>query len=250
MINIAICDDSAEELKNTKDMVALYFKAHGDVIVKVKTFSSSKDLLNETNSDIFYDIYILDIIMDSLTGVELAKIIKNKKETAKVVFTTTSKDYAIDAFSLNADHYLIKPYKKAAMFEALDRVVDAGQEEDYIVKNSGKGLKKMLVKNICYSESSGHYQYIHLSDGEIVKVRLKTNELWEDLGKFPQFIRPHGGYIVNMDYIKSITSFGLKIGDFELPISKNTLNKLKKTYMNYTFNKKKWYQQLEQSYSL
>ena len=76
-----------------------------------------------------------------------------------------------------------------------------------------------------------------MMDGAIIKVREKTNELWDELGKYSQFIRPHGGYIVNMDHVQTITSFGIKILETDVPISKNSLNKIRHKYLEYSFNK-------------
>ncbi len=239
MLSLAICDDNKFELGKTYQSVNQYITSREDLKVKIDSFSTPLDLMNKAKDGEMYDIYILDIIMEPITGVELARTLKTFKKDIKIVFTTTSKDYAIDAFELKAAHYLIKPYTKEQIKEALDRVFDFKQEEEFIVKNTSKGLKKIPVKTICYSESSGHYQYILLDSGETLKIRLKTNELWEELSKYSQFTRPHSGYIVNMDYVKTITSFGMTVCGKDIPIAKNTLGKVKHTFMEYTFSKKK-----------
>lgn len=239
MLSLAICDDNKIELGKTSLSVGQYIKEREDLKVRIDTYSCPTDLVNKAKNGEMYDIYVLDIIMDPISGIELAKTLKTFKKDIKVVFTTTSKDFAVDAFEIKAEHYIIKPYTKEQIKEALDRVFDFKQEDEYLVKNTSKGLKKIPVKSICYSESNGHYQYILLESGEVLKIRLKTNELWEELSKYEQFTRPHSGYIVNMDYVKTITAFGMSVCGKDIPIAKNTLGKVKHTFLEYTFNKKK-----------
>ena len=236
MIRIAICDDEEQELEKTEKYVTQYFMGKNDVCAEIKTFHSPDALLESEKKEAF-NIFFLDIMMTPMAGMEIARVIRHLDPEAKIVFTTTSTDFAVEAFELKANHYLVKPYTKAEAFEALNRVVEAPKEELALVMKTSNGVKKMLINNIGFSESGGHYQYIHMMDGEIVKVRLKTNELWDDLGKYSQFIRPHGGYIVNMDHVQTITSYGIRILETDVPISKNSLNKIRHKYLEYSFNK-------------
>lgn len=56
-------------------------------------------------------MYLLDIVMPHLTGIETAKRIRARGETAEIMFLTTSREYALDAFSVKASDYLLKPLK-------------------------------------------------------------------------------------------------------------------------------------------
>ena len=236
-MNIAVCDDSRDELSRTLQYVKAYFADKKDITVHIDIYLSSKDVLDKARQNVIYDIYVLDIIMGVISGIELAKTLKSYKNDVKIIFTTTSKDFAVDAFDLKADHYLMKPYTKEKMTEALDRVISSMDQESYLVKNTSSGLKRIAISTIIYSESSGHYQYLHLSSTEVLKIRMKTDELWDELNKFPRFVRPHSGYVVNMDYVKTITSYGLRMENVEIPIAKNSYNKLKETFMDYSFSK-------------
>ena len=76
-----------------------------------------------------------------------------------------------------------------------------------------------------------------MNDGTTYKIRSKTFELWEDLKNFNRFLIPHTGFIVNMDYIKNVTSYGIEVLDANIPLSKNTYGKIRKEYLDYIFGK-------------
>ena len=236
MLRIAICDDELKELTYSQKMVAQYFAGVNEE-AKIELFSDPKKLIDAIKGDNVFDIYILDVLMGDINGIEVAKVVKSFNKNAKLFFTTTSKEYAVDAFSVQADHYLVKPYTFEDMKEALSRILKTMPKNLYIIKSTSDGVKKIMLDSFCYSESSGHYQYVHLDNGEVLKIRLKTNELWEELSKYNQFLRPHSGYIVNMDHVKTMSSYGLSVCDVDIPISKNTYNKVKHLFMEYTFKK-------------
>ena len=238
MVTIAICDDDKEALKRTKEMADNILQSKG-IAYSIDIYDEPYSVVDTLNSGKIYDVYILDIFFSGILGTNLAKKIRTISKQTKLIFATTSKDYAVDAYSVNAEHYLIKPYQQADLEEAFNRVLNSlGDEDHYIVKNTSDGVMKLDVNMLCYSESSGHYLYLHMSDKKVHKIRSKTDELWEDLKKFKQFLRPHSGYIVNMDYVKTIAATGIKVCEIEIPITNNKLTQIKHAFMEYTFNKK------------
>ena len=238
MFNIAVCDDEIIEVKRISSLLLEYEKEKNENF-EVKTFQNPNNLIEYVEKNGGFDVYFLDVLMDGLKGTDAAKEIRQKESHSEIIFITSSKEYAIDAFELNATHYLIKPATKERVTDALDRALEKLREkgDKFLVRNTSDGVIRINLSTFVYSESSGHYQYVHLSNGDEIKIRSKTSELWEELKQYPNFLQPHSGYIVNMDYIKNITSYGVNVGTFDLPISKNTYNQIKKIYLDYTFNK-------------
>ena len=237
MISVAICDDNLNDLSNTKTIVEQVLKLH-DAECDLHAYDSPKKILDKINAGTIYDVYFLEINYSNISGIELAKFIKSKNKDSKIVFITSSKDKALDAFSVNAVHYVIKPLSVLDAQEIYKRIVKKANEIDhYIIKKTSSGIMKIDVNSIQYSESNGHYQYLYLENGEILKIRIKTQELWKELKEYSSFLRPHSGYIVNMTYIDSISSKGIKIGDVELPMAKNTLNHISKIFIEYNVRK-------------
>ena len=238
MFNIAVCDDEICEVKRIAAFLEEYQKEKKEQF-EVKTFQNPNDLIEYVEKHGGFDVYFLDVLMDGLKGTDAAKEIRQKETHSEIIFITSSKEYAIDAFELNATHYLIKPATKERLYDALDRALEKLKEkgDKFLVRNTSDGVLRINLNTFVYSEASGHYQFVHLQNGDEIKIRSKTSELWEELKQYPNFLQPHSGYIVNMDFIKNITSYGVNVGTFDLPISKNTFNIVKKTYLDYTFNK-------------
>lgn len=233
MISVAICDDNINDLKLIKSLVEDLKKAHEDSY-DLFAFSSPKDLIKKINSGSPCDVYILETVYKEMSGIELARFIKQNNKHSKIAFITYHKEYAVDAFELDALHYAIKPCTVSFIQELYERIVREVKDIDhYIVKRTSSGIVKVDTNSIMYTESSGHYQYLYLENGESLKIRSKTSELWKELKEHSCFLRPHSGYIVNMNYISSVSSSGIKIKDVELPMAKNTLNKISKIFMEY-----------------
>lgn len=239
MVSIAICDDDVLEVERAQRFIEKYSQTKNESQISVQTFLNPLEMLNYVDKNVGFDIYILDIIMDGMKGTDVAKELKAKESNCEIIFMTTSREFAVDAFALNAVHYLVKPYDFVDFSEALARALKRTEveETDFIVRKTDKGVMKILIANICFSESSGHYQYVHMNDGTTYKIRSKTFELWEDLKNFNRFLIPHTGFIVNMDYIKNVTSYGIEVLDANIPLSKNTYGKIRKEYLDYTFGK-------------
>lgn len=233
MFRAAICDDNLEDLKYSKDLMDEAKRTYADRCELI-AFSSPKELLEELDSGKMFDIIILETEYKEMSGIELAKAIYKHNENTIIAYLTNHKEHAFEAFEVSAVHYALKPCTKAFIKELFHRVIKAASDRyNYIIKRTSNGIEKIDVGEITYTESNGHYQYLYLENGERLKLRAKTNELWKDLKDYTFFIRPHCGYIVNMKYITSISSTGIKVGNIELPMAKNVLRTVTKTYLEY-----------------
>lgn len=240
MIRIAILDDDKNEIENAIGFLNNYAKAHEELNFYLQSFSDANSLIKYLNKNLPFDIYLFDIVLkDNELGTDLARTLRAKKLGGEIIFVTTSRDYAIDAFNINATHYLLKPFSKVSFDAAIDRAIENihHKDEELVISGTSSGVQKIFINHICYTESNGHYQNIVLKNGEIVKVRKKTQELWEDLKVFKQFFRPHTGYIVNMDHVKGVSSDSLVVENGGIPISKNSYRKVKQEYLDYVFGK-------------
>lgn len=119
----------------------------------VRTFNDPELFVKEFPRLIF-DLCILDIEMPGMNGIEIAKLLKGKP----VIFTTAYKDYAIDAFDLDAIDYLIKPIRaerlQQAVNRAIQRIFPANQFPRHIKLNTDKGIAMIDVDHLTYVRTS------------------------------------------------------------------------------------------------
>jgi len=180
------------------------------------------------------DIAILDIqLSGKKTGIDIAKKI-HKEYNFPFIFLTSNADEGTvkEAKKVLPPAYLIKPFTKEELYTAIEIALfnfaqKTGEPsgEDIIIKDAlflkNKGIfTKLLFDDVLYLKSDHVYLEIHLVDGNKQVIRASLNDI---IHKFnDKFIRVHRGYIVNLDYLKSIDNqnLSISIGNNEIPIGK------------------------------
>lgn len=218
MLRIVICDDDEQELNQTKELCYKYAAKHTDLDLRIESFATATDLWNRIVSEQYdYDILLLDIYMPEMTGVELARRLREKADHCQIIFLTTSKEHAVEAFSLNAVHYLVKPYTKSQLEEALDKaiiVVEKVLKSNLLLKTT-EGLQRINISNIIYSETNKHHQIMHLQDGTCLQVRITCSDLYDMLSVDERFYKCGSTYIINLDIITQLTTKSILLSNGE-----------------------------------
>lgn len=238
-MKITICDDTLSDLKNTENIINKYAKIN-NIKIDIEKHDHPTSLINQiTFKPEEYRVFFLDIVMQK-NGIDVAKEIRKHCKDAIIVFTTSSKEFAIDAFDVNAYHYLLKPLDKKKVFECIDNInknLLASTQNVFQIKTNDKNIVTIDVRDISFIESLNRRISIHLKNEEVIlstSLRAKFLESipfdYENCG----FINCHASYIVNMNDVKAITdkTFTMKNGEI-IPISKNLFSYVKKTYIQY-----------------
>ena len=239
-MRISVCDDNLLELENTKKIISNYYQGI-QVNVDIVCFDNPINLIkliNLPNSEGF-DMYFLDVIMQ-INGIDAAKKIREVASDAVIIFTTTSKEYAVDAFSVKAYHYLIKPLDVKTVFNLLD---DLSLTFNYRTKNtfnfktSTSNILTLEINQVCFIENVDRRILIHLTTGESISstsLRGKFNEAIPFKYENYSFIQCHASFIVNMNHVSAIEdgNFIMKNG-YVVPIAKRNFSNIKKEYIKY-----------------
>jgi DNA-binding LytR/AlgR family response regulator len=166
------------------------------------------------------DGVFLDIRMPGLTGLELAGVLGRFAAPPPVVFVTAYDDAAVEAFSLRAVDYLLKPVRAARLAEAVGRVVQARAaatpppangaaapaaapaDGGTIAVELGGVTRFLQVTDVRYVEAQGDYARLHTASGShLVRVPLAAlEERWAPLG----FVRVHRSYLVATGHISEL----------------------------------------------
>ena len=123
MIQIAICDDDAGELEKAGALLETYCGLHRDADMVCRRFSSGAELLACVNTGVLFDIYLLDILMPGLTGIEVGAAIRETDRDAAIVFLSSSDEFGVTSYRVRAYDYLIKPVEEANLFPTLDELL-------------------------------------------------------------------------------------------------------------------------------
>lgn len=240
MFKIAVCDDIPEELAALTELLSEFVATHREFHVAIRSFTSAPALISHVEERGGFDLYLLDILMPGISGLTLGEWINARREDCEIVYLTSSRDYAIQAFGLNARGYLLKPYTQSELFDLLIRILSILQQDrrQSIVRKTDRGIRKILMHEICYVENVKNYQYIHLKGSEILRVYGKLSSLFEELRGEPCFIMPRHSYIVNFEYIEAITKKEIIMeGGDRIPLIRNSFTKFSAVYLNYMFER-------------
>ena len=212
------------------------YEEGGQLTEKVRRKPYSIVLLDEIEKTGGFDLYLLDVVMPHMTGVTLARRIRERKERAEILFLTVSKEYAVEAFSVKASGYLIKPVNQSAFEDAvLDCIHRLSPENNpSLLLKSKEGIHRISICELVCVESFNHNQVCTLSDGSMLEASATLSELMEELKNFSVFVRPHRAYIVNMDFIRRLTARELLLTDGKrIPISQSRYGEIKNSYFTY-----------------
>lgn len=234
MIRIAICDDTESDIEQIKIHINRY-ATNEALKVSVKAFTKKEDILFALDHYNDYDIFFLDIYMESLNGIELAKTLKKQGIKSRIIFFSTSMDHFRDAFGVNAIQYLIKPVKYDDFANAMKLALTEKTHRDEAISiQCGVEVVKILFKNILYVEAQKNYQLIYLKDGGSQKTRMTVSELFEFMKEREEFVRVGASYILNLDYTIKVTSKDIEIiGGKRIAVPRGAYSTLKEQYLDY-----------------
>lgn len=243
MIRIAICDDSIASIEEVYNLVCQYACAHPENEFSVRRFHSVYDMLECIEDKTrHFNIYLLDILMPLLNGLDLGMQIRKTNAHAAIIYLTSTREYAFESFKTNPAGYLVKPVEREALFPILDRV--CGQiehmEDSIVLVRAKDGLISVRFNQIVYMEYVRHTIIFHLINGSTVcsmVMRESFTSFERNHVYGPRFIRPHASYIVNMDYAQSMTNTKFVLKGGEVPISKRVYAQVKRRYMEYMLSR-------------
>ena len=193
MIVVAICEDEGYILEELRKKVEKYINRKS-LDASIKTFTSGEELLKAKKK---LDIILLDLMLPGIDGLEVARQISGR---SRIIFVTSYREYAVEAFDANAVHYLVKPVTEERLFSALDRAVNQTEQMDnqaLTLIKSGK-TQVIFIRDILYCEVFNHQVRIHTVHGTydyfgtLDMLETKLDE---------RFFRCHRSFVVNMSCV-------------------------------------------------
>ena len=232
-IKVLICDDDRTEAEKLHQMLVLYGEK-AMLPFDVICCSAQKEIQTTVQNSRQFDILFLDIFMNTLNGIDLAKRVRDNNPQVKIVFFSTSRTHALDAFDVNASQYLVKPVSYSKFSQTMDQLMKQELGEQFISASTGTQIIKIFLQDFVYSETQRHYQAIHFSNGTVERFRLNGASLFEKLGNQNRFVRVGASYIVNLDYVLRIMPDTIELmGNHSIPIPRRALAELKQKYFDY-----------------
>lgn len=236
-MKIAICDDMMDQLTLIHTLTNEYIEQKG-FAAEVRTFSHPDKLLTACETERFH-LYLLDMVMPMIHGVELGRDIRRGDREAQIIYITTAPEYALESFAANPVNYLLKPLNKQAFFDTLTLAIskiDASDEQIFSVKTKD-GIHVLSHSSIVCCERDGLAVKFFLASGETVKsvsIRGSFSEYIAPLLSDRRFLQPHISYVVNMNRAEGISDkeFTMR-GGMCIPIAQKQYAAVRRAYFDY-----------------
>ena len=235
---IAVCDDKREELNAISSLLDEWQTKH-DTTLRRKAFQSAVELAECARQERF-TLYLLDVMMPGMDGLECAREIRRFDDAAEIVFLSASPGFAYESYGVRALNYLLKPVERNKLFALLDHLLLRERTPlQALTLKTGTTIVRMPYDRISYMEVIGKHVYFHLTDRDVREVTGALKDFEAMLLHRPEFMRVHRSYIVNMYQVEEMSSAGLRTfqGD-SLPVSRLLYPQLQKDYMSLLFEQR------------
>lgn len=192
---IAICDDEIKYRDEIKGYVADYFSDKG-IAIDIVCFSSGEELIASKQK---FDIVFLDIEMNDMNGIEVAKAINAKSRHTIIFIVTAYHKYLDDAMDLNVFRYIDKPISRDRLFAGLDKAIALIDNNDITFRTIENQIITISKNDIMYIEVAKKRVTVTTIDNEyITRERM---DFFRDSLTASHFAIPHNSYIVNFNYV-------------------------------------------------
>ena len=233
---IAVCDDQPEELKDLTELLGAWETDRGTP-VRVKSFRSAAALLDAARHERF-TLYLLDIMMPGLNGMDAAREIRGFDKAADIIFLTSSPGFAYDSYSVKALEYLLKPIRTKTLYPILDRLeLRERRPQEALTLRTGGIIVRVPFSQLTYVEVNGKHLYFNMADGSVHEVSASLKEYSGALLARPEFMRVHRSYIVNMYQVEKLSQTGaVTFSGKTVPVSRLLYGQLQKDYLELLFS--------------
>lgn len=239
MFRIAVCDDEfifAENIANACESV-LEKRFAQKTDFSVDLFTNGIELIAKHGNDIRYDIIFLDILMDQINGLAVASAIRSTDKKVPIVFLTSSSEYALKGYEIQAYRYLIKSHEWSQVETVIDQILaEKKKKEKKLLLQEGGGYKWVAVDDILYLEIFGRKTKIYTKRENFISNE-KMSEILKQLDE-EVFIKCHQSYIVNLKYAREIKRYNfVLINKVAVSISRVYWEAMKIAFLNYVSNR-------------
>lgn len=236
MLKIAVCDDMPDQLAQLSGLTREYLET-AQLSAEVRAFSHPDKLLTACETEPFH-IYLLDMVMPMVNGLELGRAIRRASREAQIIYVTSEPGYALDAYAVNPLHYLLKPVNKDALWGALALAASKAEgAETAVTVRTKDGLRTLTAGQIVCCEYVRHAALYTLLDGERVETTTLAVRFGAHLAPLLQdkrFLAIGSAFVLNMSRVEKLNHDGFVLrGGVSVPVPVRQYTAARKAYLDY-----------------
>ena len=234
-MKIAVCDDDIQFLDTICKLLEDQAKKRGKTLTLCR-FSNGDDLIGGHRKQCM-DLIILDVVMPLMNGIDTAKELRMNDRAVPILFLTSSREFAVDSYDVNAFHYLIKPVSQERLFAVLDHFLETLKPSgETFLAQTDTGFYKILIDDVDYLEAQNKHVIVYMTNGTTIKIRELFSRCEESFSLERGFFKCHRSYIVQLSHVEQFTKSSITtIFQACLPVSRKNYAALKEAYFNHMF---------------
>ena len=235
MLRVAICDDDPMALADTAALLEQYQQGKS-IVITVDAFHNAVELLAALRTH-SYDLLMLDILMPGLNGMQTAREIRTYDSRLSLLFLTSSPEFAVESYSVEAFSYLLKPVTADTLFPVLDRLLKKLlREEDALTLTRSSGIVRLPFSGIEFLEVNRKHLLFYMEDGSVYELPGTLAEYEPLLLCRDAFVKVHRSYIANLAHVKLLDTRGLLTYRGKIiPVARALALQVRQKYTDYLF---------------
>ncbi len=241
-MQIALCDDENTYHDIVTELIRQYKLNNPSCSFSISSFSSGAELLNHVDEHGGFDLYILDIIMPEMNGIELGIALRGRDDFGMVIYLTASPDFALDSYKVDALNYLLKPVDEKLFFQCLDKAYRSFSrtiQEVFSVKTPNS-RRIVPVADICCAERTGKQISYYLTDNSCFRSATFNGSFHNaiaDLLTHKGIILVGSSFAVNLLHVTEVTKSDLILtGNMHVPIPRRMYETIKEEWADFWLN--------------
>lgn len=228
-INIVIIENESNELEHL-EIELNKWSIDMSIPISISSYISGEDYFLSDRKHTA-DLYFLDIQLDGMNGMDIAKRLRSEYYTGEIIFLTSYREFVFEGYQVHALNYLLKPLDVCTLRLCLNEIADTLSKKYYIFRNKQE-IIQIEYRNILLFSSYLHNVEI-LTDYGNFNQYATLNNIIAHLPK--EFVRVHRSYIINMTHIHKISGNIITLSNHsEVPIGRKYLNSIRTAFSEYS----------------
>ena len=232
-MHLIIVEDLPFDQEKLADLIRQDCASHGES-VDLSFYASGEDFLAHYRPK-SCDGLFLDVLLGGLTGIEVARRVREAEKRLPVIFTTRERDYAVDGFAVDATDYLVKPLDPAQVGRCMERLRSylAAPSSISLLEPSGRGHSapvEVALDDVLYGQYLDHVMTVYTCSGAY-RARSSFQDFTAQLPHTGRFYVCGRGLVVNLSQVARVLDSELLLKNGErLSFSRNRRQEIQKAY--------------------
>ncbi|MGM9942267.1 MAG: LytR/AlgR family response regulator transcription factor [Bulleidia sp.] len=241
-MRIALCDDEKAFHESIVKLIEQYKQANPGCSLLLSSFYSGKELLNHVDEYGGFDLYILDCIMPKMDGIELGTALRRRDDQGMFFYLTTSPDFALDSYRVDAFDYLLKPVDEVLFFQSLDKAFSffSRAMQEMVPVKTADSIRILPIADIRYAERIGKQIYYYLTDDTIITgitFNGSFKDAVSDLLSHNGMLLVGSSIVVNLSHVTQVTKTNMILtGNLHVSIPRRMYDAVKKEWAAFWLN--------------